>query len=133
MARYPGGAYQRAAQLAPRRGVAAVRCRKAGSWLKTSTVVQRPVSRWGHPMATTIPYAPIGIIVTSMYRPLLAGGKRPLLAGGKRPVHASRYAPCIVSDLDRAALPRSGSIPDRFARGAGVHHGPGSMIVCGDG
>ena len=70
IAGYPSGAYQ----LASRRGVAAVRCRKARSWLKTSTVVQRPVSRWGHPMATTIPYAPIGIIVTSMYRPLLAGG-----------------------------------------------------------
>jgi hypothetical protein len=41
-------------------------------------------------MATTIAHSPIGVIVTSMYLPLLAGGKRPLLAGGKRPVHASR-------------------------------------------
>ena len=41
-------------------------------------------------MVTTITYSPIGIIVTSMNRPLLAGGKRPLLAGGKEPVHASR-------------------------------------------
>jgi hypothetical protein len=46
-------------------------------------------------MVTTITYSPIGIIVTSMNRPLLAGGKRALLAGGKEPVHASRV--CSVA------------------------------------
>jgi hypothetical protein len=35
-------------------------------------------------MATTLPHSPIGIIVTSVYRPLPTGGNRP--------VHASRYA-----------------------------------------
>ena len=80
-------------------------------------------------MATTIAHSPVGIIVTSMNQPLLAGGKRPLLAGGKRPLHASRVC-TRVSVVILAG--RLGPVGWHVA--GGVHHGPfGSMIVCGDG